>query len=269
MREGSAHNEELNQAVEDLYDRIKTSPIVTATLRCHFEIEEILDSALEALAKNLAHLKLDEYIPFARKISWLRAFGPSPSVDEPEKYWRLIAALNSLRSKIAPKFEGPERDKAMLNLREKFNAFQTDGDWRVPVNESNLDLLVITTATVHSLAFLLRILKFCKSDTDRATPSNPPVAVGQLSYSIIRTVWSSVIHPSSTTADSKSVAGKNIESQPSNEQVALRAYFIGERRRNLGIPGDEVSDWVQAEREARLISRFCPEDCCNSLIVEL
>ena len=36
---------------------------------------------------------------------------------------------------------------------------------------------------------------------------------------------------------------------PSSEQVALRAYFIGERRRNLGIPGDETSDWVEAERE--------------------
>ena len=34
-----------------------------------------------------------------------------------------------------------------------------------------------------------------------------------------------------------------------NEQVALRAYFIGERRQNLGIPGDEISDWVEAERE--------------------
>jgi hypothetical protein len=47
----------------------------------------------------------------------------------------------------------------------------------------------------------------------------------------------------------KSKARKNIAAQPSNEQVALRAYFIGERRRNLGIPGDETSDWVEAERE--------------------
>jgi hypothetical protein len=34
-----------------------------------------------------------------------------------------------------------------------------------------------------------------------------------------------------------------------SEQVALRAYFIGERRRTLGIPGDETSDWVAAEQE--------------------
>jgi hypothetical protein len=42
---------------------------------------------------------------------------------------------------------------------------------------------------------------------------------------------------------------KNKVIQDSKEQVALRAYFIGERRRSLGIVGDETSDWVQAEQE--------------------
>ena len=37
--------------------------------------------------------------------------------------------------------------------------------------------------------------------------------------------------------------------EDSREQVALRAYFIGERRRSLGIAGDETADWVQAEQE--------------------
>jgi hypothetical protein len=39
--------------------------------------------------------------------------------------------------------------------------------------------------------------------------------------------------------------------EPSYEQVQLRAYFIGERRKNLGIPGSETSDWVQAELELK------------------
>jgi hypothetical protein len=42
---------------------------------------------------------------------------------------------------------------------------------------------------------------------------------------------------------------KNKIFEDSREQVALRAYFIGERRRSLGIAGDETSDWVQAEQE--------------------
>jgi hypothetical protein len=56
-------------------------------------------------------------------------------------------------------------------------------------------------------------------------------------------------HSPSKTATLKSIGGENIDAQPSKEQVALRAYFIGERRRNMGFPGDETSDWVEAERE--------------------
>src|SRR5713101_5482569 len=39
--------------------------------------------------------------------------------------------------------------------------------------------------------------------------------------------------------------------EPGYEQIQLRAYFIGERRKSLGIRGDETSDWVQAERELK------------------
>jgi hypothetical protein len=57
--------------------------------------------------------------------------------------------------------------------------------------------------------------------------------------------------PTSTgnVAAAKSKSQKKVVTQPSSEQVALRAYFIGERRRSLGIHGDETSDWVAAERE--------------------
>jgi hypothetical protein len=55
--------------------------------------------------------------------------------------------------------------------------------------------------------------------------------------------------PSATKTAAKSKTRKNLDARPTNEQVALRAYFLGERRRKLGIPGDETSDWVEAERE--------------------
>jgi len=35
------------------------------------------------------------------------------------------------------------------------------------------------------------------------------------------------------------------------EQIQLRAYFISERRRNMGWPGDKNTDWVEAERQLR------------------
>ena len=39
--------------------------------------------------------------------------------------------------------------------------------------------------------------------------------------------------------------------EPSHQQIQVRAYFIGERRRNSGLAGDATSDWVQAERELK------------------
>ena len=79
------------------------------------------------------------------------------------------------------------------------------------------------------------------------TPSEPAAST---SVPAKKSVQRKAGSPSVTkTTVAKSKARKNINAQPSNEQVALRAYFIGERRRNLGIPGDETSDWVEAERE--------------------
>ena len=36
------------------------------------------------------------------------------------------------------------------------------------------------------------------------------------------------------------------------EDVALRAYFIAEKRRQDGLPGDEHQDWLEAERQLRV-----------------
>src|SRR5258708_19418893 len=48
---------------------------------------------------------------------------------------------------------------------------------------------------------------------------------------------------SSTTA--KSRARKKAMDQLNEEQVALHAYFIADRRRKLGMPGDQTSDWYR------------------------
>jgi len=37
----------------------------------------------------------------------------------------------------------------------------------------------------------------------------------------------------------------------STHDIALRAYYIAERRRSLKLPGDEMGDWVEAERQLR------------------
>ncbi len=35
----------------------------------------------------------------------------------------------------------------------------------------------------------------------------------------------------------------------STEDIALRAYFVNQSRCAAGLPGDDLGDWVQAERE--------------------
>ncbi len=36
-----------------------------------------------------------------------------------------------------------------------------------------------------------------------------------------------------------------------NDQIATEAYYIAERRRKMGIPGDSQADWLEAERKLR------------------
>ncbi len=57
--------------------------------------------------------------------------------------------------------------------------------------------------------------------------------------------------PKSTAPETVKRPVRSSKKEPSYEQVQLRAYFIGERRKSLGIPGNETSDWVQAELELK------------------
>lgn len=52
----------------------------------------------------------------------------------------------------------------------------------------------------------------------------------------------------SKSAATKKPATKKAK-RPSNDDIALRAYFIAERRQKLGWFGDETQDWVEAERQ--------------------
>ncbi len=55
------------------------------------------------------------------------------------------------------------------------------------------------------------------------------------------------------TAKSKPAAKKKSGKKAiiSNEDIALRAYFIAERREKMGWTGDSTGDWVEAERQLK------------------
>lgn len=54
-------------------------------------------------------------------------------------------------------------------------------------------------------------------------------------------------------APAKSAPAKATTPEPapviSQDQIATRAYYIGERRQTMGWPGDPSSDWIEAEAQ--------------------
>jgi hypothetical protein len=59
------------------------------------------------------------------------------------------------------------------------------------------------------------------------------------------------IAASQVQAVKKSAPQKTADKTVTSEQIQRRAYFIAERRKSLGVGGDEAGDWAQAERELR------------------
>jgi Protein of unknown function (DUF2934) len=55
-------------------------------------------------------------------------------------------------------------------------------------------------------------------------------------------------------APRRSVSGKKRAAvlELSDDDIARRAYYISERRHQLNLPGDEIDDWVEAERQLRM-----------------
>lgn len=56
--------------------------------------------------------------------------------------------------------------------------------------------------------------------------------------------------PKAAAAGSRPVKAK-LPLAISHDDIALRAYFIAERRNFFGAPGDASSDWIEAERQLR------------------
>ena len=81
-----------------------------------------------------------------------------------------------------------------------------------------------------------------KSKTVALPAKEIPVAAVVAKPSVRKSAGTTTVQPPARSSKAK---------EPSYEQVQLRAYFIGERRKSLGIPGSETSDWVQAELELK------------------
>ena len=57
------------------------------------------------------------------------------------------------------------------------------------------------------------------------------------------------IAASQAAAAQESAPTKKVQVTPTTEQIQVRAFFIAERRKALGLSGDDTGDWAKAERE--------------------
>jgi hypothetical protein len=49
------------------------------------------------------------------------------------------------------------------------------------------------------------------------------------------------------TSATKPAASRSAE--PTDDEIRIRAYFLGERRHQLSLPGDSAHDWIEARRQ--------------------
>jgi predicted lipid-binding transport protein (Tim44 family) len=49
------------------------------------------------------------------------------------------------------------------------------------------------------------------------------------------------------TSATKPAASRSVE--PTDDEIRIRAYFLGERRHQLSLPGDSAHDWIEARRQ--------------------
>jgi len=148
-----------SEKVRDLLERFhkqisEIDRFATAVLKAHFLIEEQVDLVLETLAKNPKHLGQNPR--FDQKLRWIRAFGPLGD----NEYWDLIRALNTLRNKVAHRFEGKERREAIANLRKEFRRVLEPGQTDNELIPYKLVLIV----SMFSIAFLVNLRNRIKTE---------------------------------------------------------------------------------------------------------
>jgi len=85
-----------------------------------------------------------------------------------------------------------------------------------------------------------------------AAPQLAPVAPSAASPSKKKPVAAEKVKaaaPATKSAAQPKPAAKPAGKAISTDDIALRAYFIAEKRRTHGLPGNEHHDWVEAERQ--------------------
>jgi hypothetical protein len=55
--------------------------------------------------------------------------------------------------------------------------------------------------------------------------------------------------PRKSASKQPTASARKPASEPTDDQIRLRAYFLAERRHKLSLPGDSNHDWIEARRQ--------------------
>jgi len=94
-----------------------------------------------------------------------------------------------------------------------------------------------------------------KSEAAKATPkpatrkTKAPAAKAAKPAVIKETLTQEPAAKSTPKPAPKKAASKAVARVITRDDIALRAYYIAEKRHKHGIPGDSAQDWLEAERE--------------------
>ncbi len=130
-------------------------------------------------------------------------------------------------------------------------AAHTDG-WASQGNLQELKIMAKKTVTKSKPAASAAPAKSA-TPSPAAVPAKPTPTVPVVpAPAAKRAPKPAAVKPKKVAAKGKSAANKSPTPKPAaytRDDVALRAYFIAEKRQAHGLPGDEHQDWVEAERQ--------------------
>jgi hypothetical protein len=81
------------------------------------------------------------------------------------------------------------------------------------------------------------------------TASSPEAKLGKVKPRRASTSSKKVASPKKRARKIRSSVAPAAMAGPTDEEIRTRAYFISERRRRFGLPGDANSDWIEAKRQ--------------------
>ncbi len=91
-----------------------------------------------------------------------------------------------------------------------------------------------------------------KKTTTTKKQAKPAVPAAKAAAPIPATKAAPLRKPAAKKPAAKKPASPRKPAAPpkiSSDDLALRAYFLGEKRQQLGLAGDSHSDWIEAERQ--------------------